>query len=92
MPIRRLALAAAERIRRAVAATSAVTASVGVAMWVRAVGSTTLTVFAAADEALYAAKAAGRDQRRPGRIGLITCSSKGEVALTPVRSRVLHLP
>ena len=58
-----VAMAAAERIRRAVAETSPVTASVGVAVWVPGCGIHDPDgLFAAADEALYAAKAAGRDR------------------------------
>ncbi len=58
-----VARAAAERIRMAVSGNSPVTASVGVAVWVPGCGINDPDgLFAAADEALYAAKAAGRDR------------------------------
>ncbi len=58
-----VALAAAERIRRTIATNSPVTASVGVAVWVPGCGIHDPDgLFAAADHALYAAKAAGRDR------------------------------
>ena len=73
-----VALAAAERIRRAVAATSAVTASVGVAVWVPGCGiHDPDRLFAAADEALYAAKAGGRDRSAAWQNGLITLLQQG---------------
>ena len=58
-----VAMAAAERIRRAVCDNSPVTASVGVAVWMPGCGVHDPDgLFAVADEALYAAKAAGRDR------------------------------
>ena len=58
-----VAMAAAERIRRAVCDNSPVTASVGVAVWMPGCGVHDPDgLFAAADEALYAAKAGGRDR------------------------------
>ncbi len=58
-----VAMGAAERIRRAVCDNSPVSASVGVAVWVPGCGiHDPDRLFAAADEALYAAKAGGRDR------------------------------
>jgi len=62
----------------AVAATSAVTASVGVAVWVPGCGiHDPDRLFAAADEALYAAKAGGRDRSAAWQNGLITLLQQG---------------